>query len=158
MYWVERCITTSWFSVALNGSLHGFFEGCRGVRQGDPLSPYLFVLGMEVLTGILDYGAKGPLFTFHPKCRRESLSHLMFADDVLIFSGANRDSLSIIKQGLGLFQGLSGLEINQDKSEMFSGGVTRWSVMSWWQPWGLDLVLCLFGIWESHLLLEGCLV
>ena len=122
VYWVERCITTSWFSVALNGSLHGFFEGRRGVRQGDPLSPYLFVLGMEVLTGILDYGAKGPLFTFHPKCRRESLSHLMFADDVLIFSGANRDSLSIIKQGLGLFQGLSGLEINQDKSEMFFGG------------------------------------
>ena len=90
------------------------------------MTPYLRIclLSMEVVTGILDRATKGPLFAFHPKCKRESISHLSFADDVLIFSGATRGSLSIIKQGLELFQGLSGLHVSHAKSEMFWGGCT----------------------------------
>ena len=57
--WIQWCISTTSFSIIINGSPVGFFKSSRGLRQGDPLSPYLFVLGMEVFSLLIDKAIMG---------------------------------------------------------------------------------------------------
>ncbi|XP_074305172.1 uncharacterized protein LOC141640184 [Silene latifolia] len=66
--------------------LKDFFPGKRGLRQGDPLSPYLFVICMEVLSRILRKLPRFDNFSYHPKCVQLNLTHLIFADDLLVFT------------------------------------------------------------------------
>lgn len=63
--WIKSCVTTSRLSVKVNGALEGFFKARTGLRQGDPLSPYLFVLAMEVLTACVDRAISSNQFSYH---------------------------------------------------------------------------------------------
>jgi hypothetical protein len=122
--WVRECITTPRFSIALNGSLVGYFKGGKGLRQGDPLSPYLFVLAMEVFTKLLHNKVRGSqYFQYHPYCERQHLTHLCFANDLMLFVAADIPSIKLIKEGLEEFRMLSGLSVNQSKSEVFCANV-----------------------------------
>lgn len=83
--WVRACVTTPKFSVILNGGLVGYFPGSRGLRQGDPISPYLFLLVMEVFSSLLQYNIENGNFKFHPRLQELGISHAMFADDLFVF-------------------------------------------------------------------------
>lgn len=83
--WVLTCIAGARFSVSLNGSSEGYFEGKKGLRQGDPLSPYLFVMAIQVLSWLFDNAAAAGELFYHPRCHKPNLIHLGFADDIMVF-------------------------------------------------------------------------
>ena len=64
------------------------------MRQGDPLSSYLFVITMNVLSRLLDAGAQYGVFSYHLKCKKIKLTHLFFANDLSIFSKRTLDSVN----------------------------------------------------------------
>ncbi|KAL0285152.1 UNVERIFIED_CONTAM: Retrovirus-related Pol polyprotein from type-2 retrotransposable element R2DM [Sesamum radiatum] len=115
--WIEQCVTTAMFSISLNGCLHGFFAGARGLRQGDPVSPYLFVIVMEILHVLLKLRIQSEEeFRYHWKCSELGIINLCFADDVLIFCAGDLTSVRLISEVLEEFEGLSGLRVNPSKS------------------------------------------
>ncbi|GKE88177.1 reverse transcriptase domain-containing protein [Tanacetum coccineum] len=81
--WIMKCVSSTSFYLSINGVLHGYFKGKRGLRQGDPLSPYLFTLIIEMLTLILQRRVRNSeVFTYHPYCSKLELVNLCFADDL----------------------------------------------------------------------------
>uniref|UniRef100_A0A2N9IBN2 Reverse transcriptase domain-containing protein n=1 Tax=Fagus sylvatica TaxID=28930 RepID=A0A2N9IBN2_FAGSY len=122
--WIKECITNSRFTISLNGSLVGYFPGGKGLRQGDPISPYLFVIAMEGFTRLLKRRVlEFRNFKFHPQCKQLQITHLSFADDLLLFSSADLPSIQLIKSVLEEFKDISGLALNPNKSEVFFAAV-----------------------------------
>ena len=120
---VMACITTPKFSICVNGELTGFFPSKRGLRQGDPLSPFLFLIAMEAFSRSLSKAALYPRFDFHPKCKGINLSHICFADDISIFAKGNETSVEVIMDEMAKFETFSGMQVNKQKSAVFLAGV-----------------------------------
>jgi len=119
--WVMACLTSVHFTVHLNGQDQGSFKGGKGLRQVGPLSPLLFVVSMEYLSRLLLKVSRDPQFRFHPSCNL-GLTHLIFADDLIIFSKADPPSLRLIMTALNSFHQCTSLEANLQKSHMVLGG------------------------------------
>lgn len=120
--WLQACVCTTSFSLGFNGATYGFFKERRGLRQGDRLSPYLYVLAMNCLSISLNKAAKEEKFKYHPKCKRTELTHLFFADDLLIFCDGTQQSVAAILDILHDFEQRSGLAVSIAKTSLFAAG------------------------------------
>ncbi|KAJ9543676.1 hypothetical protein OSB04_023383 [Centaurea solstitialis] len=123
--WIDQMLQTSSFLIVLNGETSGFFEGARGLRQGDPISPYLFTIVMECFSMILKRCImEAESFLFHQGCDELAITHLCFADDLFVFTGGDLASVEVLKRALDMFRRISGLEPNISKSDAFFCNVT----------------------------------
>ena len=143
--WISFCLSTVRFSILINGTPHGFFGSSRGLRQGDPLSPLVFVLVMEAISKMLDKAVhEGRLSSFNVGVfagRSLMVSHLLFADDTLIFCDANIDQMLILHMVLIWFEAVSGLKVNLGKFELVVVGAVH----------NMDLLVAVLGCKQGSL-------
>ncbi|XP_074271258.1 uncharacterized protein LOC141595186 [Silene latifolia] len=126
--WVMRvmaCVTSVTFSVLINGVPTEEFRPSRGLRQGDPLSPYLFILCAEVLSSAMRRAVEmGSLHGVRIATNAPSISHLLFADDSIFFMRARTEEADTVKGILSRYERASGQLVSLEKTTIsFSKGV-----------------------------------
>lgn len=109
----------------LNEESVRYIRGMKGLRQGDPFSPLLFVIEMDYLTRKLKQATKDMLFRFHPGCKKLSINNLCFADDLLLFSKGITSVVQCLRDAFQEFSRVSGLIANISKSNIYFGGVAE---------------------------------
>lgn len=115
-----RCVTSVSFSVRVNRSLSECFRPTRGLRHADPISPYLFLVCAEGFSCLLKsvgpvHLSRGVRLGIHAP----RISHLLFADDCIIFSEASHRGVTRLQEILDIYSRGSGQQINRDKSAVF---------------------------------------
>lgn len=114
---------TAQFSFMLNGQPSEMFKSKRGIRQGDPISPVIFVIGMEYLSRILQATSRSSNFNYHPRCKKLGLNHLIFADDLMLMCKGETSSIKVLTEIITTFSKTSRLTANLNKSAMFLAGM-----------------------------------
>lgn len=123
IHWIIECVSTTSFSIALNGSIFRHFKGKRGLYQGDPLSPFLFVICLEYISRLLKINTTESNFNFHPNCTQLGITYLAFADDLMLMSRGDATSVKILIESLCDFGNCSGLKANALKLNLYTAGI-----------------------------------
>ena len=117
---IMLCVTTVTYSILVNGEPKGLIHPSRGIKQGDPLSPFLFLLCTEGLHGLIRKEAMEGRIKGFFLCKREpKLTHLFFVNDSLLFCRATSNKCNMILDLLGSYERVSGQKINRSKTTLF---------------------------------------
>lgn len=115
--WIMNNLTSAWFSILVNGKPCRFFQAKRGLKQGDPLSPFLFILVSEILSqGLKNLLVLQQIQPYAVGRGCTPISHLAFPDDIVVFTRGDWRSMSRLMAFLETYQNGSGQKLNVDKS------------------------------------------
>uniref|UniRef100_A0A2N9FQ21 Reverse transcriptase domain-containing protein n=1 Tax=Fagus sylvatica TaxID=28930 RepID=A0A2N9FQ21_FAGSY len=121
--WIDlimSCISSASLSILVNGERLEKFYPTRGIRQGDPLSPYIFILCMEYLACLIhEETIQGNWTGVKTSRNGPSFTHLFFADDLILFAKATKKNCIAINRVLEMFCSASGQKVNLAKSKIF---------------------------------------
>lgn len=118
--WIMMCVESVVYQVQVNNDQVGPIFPTRGLRQGDPLSPYLFIICVEGLTSLIKDAQNRRMLHGVKICRQAPVvTHLLFANDCFLFFKANDQESNIMKSILQVYGVAFGQEINYSKSEVF---------------------------------------
>lgn len=148
MDWISNIFYSTRVSLLIDDSLTSEFSPERGLRQGDPLSPLLFNLVAEVLHIMLIQDENQGIFKgVIIGDNNSSISHLQYADDIIIFLKNDTSSIKGIKSVLQRFFILSGLKVNFDKSQLYGFHEDKDNLRHW-----ADILGCAIGEDRVHYL------
>lgn len=117
---IMLCVTTTSTKILWHGEKLEPFKPSRGLRQGDPISPYLFVLGMDKLTHlILDSVSERKWRGMRAGRRGPFITHMMFADDLVLFAEVDQANINTVLSCLQVFGEMSGQTVSHDKSVIY---------------------------------------
>ena len=120
--WVMALVSTVEYSVLINGVPQGHIIPQRGLRQGDPLSLYLYILCADILSHLIDVQVwRKKINGIKIGQGTPSITHLFFVDDSLFFCIANQKNCKALKEVFDIYEKCSGQKINQDKSVITFG-------------------------------------
>jgi hypothetical protein len=118
--WIMECVTSVSYALLINGGKTKSFIPSRGLRQGDPLSPYLFILSQDILSRIIENQFNGGgLSGVKASIGSPAITHVMYADDIVIFSKATRNEASNLNHCIEKYCKWSGQLVNRNKSGLF---------------------------------------
>ncbi|RVW89836.1 LINE-1 retrotransposable element ORF2 protein [Vitis vinifera] len=117
--WMRGCLSSVSYAVLVNGNAKGWVKASRGLRQGDPLSPFLFIVADVLSRMLLKVEERNVLEGFRVGRNRTRVSHLQFADDTIFFSSTREEDMMTLKSVLLVFGHISGLKVNLDKSNIY---------------------------------------
>ncbi|KAH1032636.1 hypothetical protein J1N35_044810 [Gossypium stocksii] len=142
---IKHCFSSVSYIVNFNGSSSEKFFPQRGLRQGDPLSPYLFLICTEGFSALLNSAAQTGKLRGVKVCRESPVvNHLFFADDSIIFGDANEIGGRVLIDILKRYENVSEQKINLDKSQIFfSSNVSDISCSRLVQMLGVQRSLCM---------------
>ena len=117
---IMRCVSSVTYAVRVNGHACGQIVPTRGLRKGDPLSPYLFLICAEGLSALLHKAIQNKeLKGVAASARGPRISHLFFADDSLIFGRATVKECTEIQWVLQVYEESFGQQLNRNKTSLF---------------------------------------
>lgn len=117
---IMECVTTVTYSIVINGKPSGEIRPGKGIRQGDLLSPYLFLLCSEGLHKLIQKAAKRSDIHGVSICRNgPKLIHLLFTNDSLLFCKATTQECEKVMEILSSYEKVLGKKLNRDKIALF---------------------------------------